>query len=202
MKRVPSWSTRPTLHRHRKPHRHSRIKRLEPRHLLAAGEPDLSFGKIVTDLTGSMQADGANDVAVQSDGKIVAVGFSNTGPDAGRGRRSQFAVARFNPDGSPTRLDSAQVVRYTSPLVATETTSPRALPFNPTEKSWSPVRRSIRQRDSLNSPWPGLKSMGPTMRCLMSSRWLTNSQPRVCNWKGFRTCPLAETIESLWREPR
>ncbi len=43
MKRFPSWSTRPARHHHRT-RRHSLIEHLEPRHLLAAGDLDLTFG--------------------------------------------------------------------------------------------------------------------------------------------------------------
>jgi uncharacterized delta-60 repeat protein len=59
--------------------------------IAAAGDLDLSFsgdGKQTTNF-GAVN-DGANGVAVQSDGKIVAVG--NTGSD--------FALARYNPNGS------------------------------------------------------------------------------------------------------
>jgi uncharacterized delta-60 repeat protein len=57
----------------------------------AAGDLDTSFdadGKVTTDFGGF---DGAADVAIQPDGKIVAVGSATGG---------NFALARYNPDGS------------------------------------------------------------------------------------------------------
>jgi uncharacterized delta-60 repeat protein len=59
----------------------------------AAGDLDPSFGsggKVFTDFG---LADGAYGVVVQPDGKIVAVGYANTGGYA-------FLLARYNPDGS------------------------------------------------------------------------------------------------------
>lgn len=47
-------------------------------------------GKVLTDFGGSH--DGANSIAIQSDGMIVAVGYTNGGSD--------FALARYNSDGS------------------------------------------------------------------------------------------------------
>jgi uncharacterized delta-60 repeat protein len=60
------------------------------------GTLDTSFdmdGKLTTDF-GINSSDYASDVAIQTDGKIVAVGQG--GPIPGHG----FAVARYNPDGS------------------------------------------------------------------------------------------------------
>lgn len=63
------------------------------------GSLDPSFGsdgRVTTDVGGS-----ADDVAIDSQGRIVAVGYQ-----AGRGNyddRSAFAVARYNPDGSRDR---------------------------------------------------------------------------------------------------
>jgi uncharacterized delta-60 repeat protein len=51
-------------------------------------------GLVTTDFAGSLDA--ANAVAVQADGKIVAAGFAFTG-----GTNFDFALARYNPDGSP-----------------------------------------------------------------------------------------------------
>jgi uncharacterized delta-60 repeat protein len=64
----------------------------------ADGTLDTSFsgdGKETTDFGGSDY--GAYDVAIQPDGKIVAVGHTGTGAH-------EFAIARYNPDGS---LDSS-----------------------------------------------------------------------------------------------
>jgi uncharacterized delta-60 repeat protein len=58
------------------------------------GSPDISFngtGKIVTQI-GS--ASGARSVAIQTDGKIVAAGGSSNGT------RNDFAIVRYNTDGS------------------------------------------------------------------------------------------------------
>ncbi|TDH29316.1 T9SS type A sorting domain-containing protein [Segetibacter sp. 3557_3] len=62
-----------------------------------AGVPDSSFdddGVVITDFAGS----GAyiNDLAVLADGKIVAAGFNYLGNSV-----NEFALARYNPDGSP-----------------------------------------------------------------------------------------------------
>ena len=59
------------------------------------GSLDLNFnrsGKVITDFGGSN--DFGIDVAIQSDGKIVVVGSSGTVPNI------DFALARYNPDGS------------------------------------------------------------------------------------------------------
>lgn len=65
------------------------------------GNLDPSFGtggKATTDFFGAN--DGARGVAVQEDGKIVLSGFATNGSER------QFAIARFNPDGSlDTTLD-------------------------------------------------------------------------------------------------
>jgi len=62
----------------------------------APGDLDPSFGVngvVITDF-GFSSTDGIGDVAIQSDGKIVAAGVSG----------GNFALARYNPDGS---LDSS-----------------------------------------------------------------------------------------------
>lgn len=63
----------------------------------SVGEPDVTFGdngKVKTDFFGSR--DVARAMAIQSDGRIVVAG--DAGPDP---LISDFAVARYNPDGSP-----------------------------------------------------------------------------------------------------
>ena len=65
----------------------------------ADGQPNPAFpagGFVTTDVAG--RADGANAVAVQSDGKIVAAGFAQTSPID-----FDFAVVRYNPDGTLDR---------------------------------------------------------------------------------------------------
>jgi uncharacterized delta-60 repeat protein len=59
----------------------------------AAGDLDLAFGTNGKVLT-SFYGDGAASVVLQSDGKIVVAGDSNNGND------SDFAVARYNSDGT------------------------------------------------------------------------------------------------------
>ena len=80
--------------------RGGRIESLEPRRLLAAaGSLDTSFsgdGKATLSTTDALTA---NDVALQADGKTVVVGRSTLN-NAGT-VTVQFAVARFNVDGSP-----------------------------------------------------------------------------------------------------
>jgi uncharacterized delta-60 repeat protein len=61
----------------------------------ADGDRDVSFGAggiVTTDFGGNF--DGGNAIAVQGDGKIVAAGASHAG------LVGDFAVARYNPDGS------------------------------------------------------------------------------------------------------
>ncbi|HJQ67658.1 MAG TPA: hypothetical protein VKA70_01715 [Blastocatellia bacterium] len=63
----------------------------------ANGSPDMTFGsggKVVTDFFSDF--DNAWGAAIQADGRIVAAG-SATKPDGTR----DFALARYNPDGSP-----------------------------------------------------------------------------------------------------
>ena len=65
----------------------------------AAGSLDKSFGNdgvVITDFGGS--SDISEDIVVQSDGKILVSGFSSDG------KQTDFALARYNPDGS---LDAA-----------------------------------------------------------------------------------------------
>lgn len=74
------------------------LEKVEDRRMLAAGALDTSFGSggiAVTDLPGSDQI-GGTAVDIQSDGKIVAGGFT-------RNANTDFdsIVARYNPDGTP-----------------------------------------------------------------------------------------------------
>jgi uncharacterized delta-60 repeat protein len=68
----------------------------------ADGDLDTSFdsdGKVTTDIGGS--DDRARSVAIQSDGKIVAAGYSNNGSNY------DFTLARYNTDGTlDTNFDS------------------------------------------------------------------------------------------------
>ncbi len=57
------------------------------------GSADTTFGGkgyVVTDFGGSPPSNGANALAIQPDGKILAAGTL----------RSDFALVRYNPDGS------------------------------------------------------------------------------------------------------
>jgi uncharacterized delta-60 repeat protein len=65
--------------------------------LAASGDLDTTFsgdGKVTTDIRGGRE-DGVNEIALQPDGKIVVVGWRNN-PATG----NDFAVARYNPNGS------------------------------------------------------------------------------------------------------
>ncbi|HET6867778.1 MAG TPA: PASTA domain-containing protein [Solirubrobacteraceae bacterium] len=62
------------------------------------GSLDTSFngtGKVTTAVGPGFALDYANALALQPDGKLVAAGSSNNGS------KNDFAVARYNPDGSP-----------------------------------------------------------------------------------------------------
>jgi uncharacterized delta-60 repeat protein len=52
-------------------------------------------GKVLTDFSGSGSDDVASALAIQSNGKIVVAGYSNAG-----GTSIDFALARYNPDGT------------------------------------------------------------------------------------------------------
>ena len=74
-----------------------KLESLERREVFAVGGLDPSFGngwgKTVTDFGGSV--DWSSDSAFQADGKIVVVGGTTAG-----GGNHNFAVARYNSDGS------------------------------------------------------------------------------------------------------
>ena len=76
------------------------IETLEPRRLLAAanivGSFDPSFSRDGLALAPFNGLAGANSVAVQSDGKVLIAGTESANVHA----LDQFAIARFNPDGS------------------------------------------------------------------------------------------------------
>src|SRR5205823_4464860 len=57
-----------------------------------------SGGKVLTDIGGTLE--GAHAVAIEKDGKIVAAGSSNA---SGSGDYDDFALARYNPNGSLDR---------------------------------------------------------------------------------------------------
>src|SRR3989442_1326020 len=70
-----------------------------PASAAASGRLDPSFGtsgKVLTNFTGSDAGDGANALAIQPDGKIVAEGFATSQTAAGGGG---FALARYNTHG-------------------------------------------------------------------------------------------------------
>jgi uncharacterized delta-60 repeat protein len=64
----------------------------------ADGSPDISFGASGAVTTAVSLSNGANAIALQSDGKIVAAGLAESDII-----KTFFALARYNPDGS---LDS------------------------------------------------------------------------------------------------
>ena len=61
----------------------------------ADGSPDDDFGLSGIITTNVARFDGIYSIALQSDGKIVAAGYS------GNGSNNDFAIARYNADGSP-----------------------------------------------------------------------------------------------------
>ncbi|HEV3164455.1 MAG TPA: delta-60 repeat domain-containing protein, partial [Isosphaeraceae bacterium] len=85
-----SLASKPKRREQRKP----ALESLEGRTLLSGGQLDQSFGSggiVTTDLGGTEQA---NDVALQSDGKIVVVGSTTL-------NNGDFFVVRYNANGSP-----------------------------------------------------------------------------------------------------
>jgi uncharacterized delta-60 repeat protein len=66
-----------------------------------------STGKVLTDFSGSGSGDTATALAIQSDGKIVAAGGSYAS-----GPPQDFALARYNPDGTldPTFNSTGKVL--------------------------------------------------------------------------------------------
>lgn len=102
----------------------------------AAGDPDPGFdedGKAATDFPNAFNDSGL-DVAVQEDGKAVVAGVvfrSGSGHD--------FAVARYNADGSPDTAfgSGGQVITPVGPGASGDE-RPTASPFVPTARSWRP----------------------------------------------------------------
>ena len=96
------WSTNRTSTRATRPRgRRLGLERLEDRALLSAGDLDLTFGDgglVTTDIGAFPSSDFAYDLAaVQADGKIVVAGTTYV---TGSSTDSDFAVARYNSDGS------------------------------------------------------------------------------------------------------
>lgn len=88
----PSHSVRPA-----RPRPALRLEALEDRRTPAAGALDPTFGtggKVLTEI--GPNYDSADAVAVQPDGKLVVAGRADMGP----GRYDDFALLRYNPDGS------------------------------------------------------------------------------------------------------
>src|SRR5687767_1961870 len=79
--------------------RRATLETLERRVLMAAGDPDATFGQAGV-AAGNFGGTAAvfTDIAVLSDGKILAAGTRSQGAD---GAASDFLVARYNADGSP-----------------------------------------------------------------------------------------------------
>src|SRR4051795_11314114 len=80
------------------------VESLEDRRLLSAGALDLSFGVggIVTTNVGLADygSEQVTAVALQPDGKIVAVGNAATETYQGGFERGDFAVVRYNTNGT------------------------------------------------------------------------------------------------------
>jgi uncharacterized delta-60 repeat protein len=94
---------------------------------LPDGKPDAAFdgdGIVTTDFSG--RGDIANAVAVQPDGKIVVAGFATSASGIG----SDFALARYNPDGTlDTSFDGGGIV--TTDFGALSDDDARALVIQP-----------------------------------------------------------------------
>ncbi len=93
------------------------------------GTLDTTFGvggKVVTDF-GFRPIQEGHAILLQPDGKLVAAGFVNTGPPPGTG--ADFALARYNPDGSlDTSFGSGGKVTTDFPsIVFVNSDVPRAL---------------------------------------------------------------------------
>jgi uncharacterized delta-60 repeat protein len=77
-----------------------RLEALEDRSLLSAGSLDPTFGALHNGIvTGPIQVDSnyrSNSVVVQPDGKVVVPGLMS-----GTNGRQNFALVRYNPDGTP-----------------------------------------------------------------------------------------------------
>ncbi len=71
-----------------------RLEMLDERCVLAAGMLDTTFGSGGQVLTDFLDFDNATSIVVQSDGKAIAVGTASSGVG------SDFALARYNVDGS------------------------------------------------------------------------------------------------------
>lgn len=74
------------------------LESLEERYTPSAGDLDITFGpnhtgKVVTDISGS-HSDFGHAIALQLDGKMVVAGFTSNGTD------NDFAIVRYNPDGT------------------------------------------------------------------------------------------------------
>src|SRR5258705_8492332 len=91
------------------------IEFLEPRQLLAAGDPDLTFGGgdgfAAAAFSGfSYNHDYPFSMAVQPDGKIVLAGYLGSGGNTD----NRVAIARFNPFGTlDNSFDGDGLVTYT-----------------------------------------------------------------------------------------
>src|SRR5438045_2890719 len=75
------------------------VERLDERILLSNGDLDLGFGVgglVTTDFPSGSDEIPGHHIAIQPDGKIVAVGSAFVD-----GAGFEFAVARYNADGSP-----------------------------------------------------------------------------------------------------
>src|SRR5262249_54528810 len=90
--------------KHASTRRSPRLESLEDRCLLTANALDPAFGSdgIVTTHVGTAgaSAEAARAVALQPDGKIIAVGRAATGYSRSTGYQYDFGVVRYNTDGT------------------------------------------------------------------------------------------------------
>jgi uncharacterized delta-60 repeat protein len=88
-------SARKAAHRNQTRSTPLSVERLEARRVLDAGDLDLTWGGDGLVETNVSQGDGANALAIQADGKVVAAGWYSP-----KSSNQDFAVVRYNTDGS------------------------------------------------------------------------------------------------------
>ncbi len=147
------------------------------------GSLDPSFsgdGKKTTEFGGSDRATG---VALQADGKIVAVGFDDEfGGD--------FALARYNPNGSPDSTFSGDGSRRPT---SGQPSKPTRWPSSRTARSWWLAQRVQGWSAAATSPSPDTT---PTARLTRASRATAGRRPtsgpssKRAQWRCRRTAGL------------